>query len=188
MKEGGILEGRTPRLVGSQPGRGLWALSRQGALCVSAVHFPDVPCCHDQHISAECLYFHAPMFSPGPAELLSSVSEGAVVLLPGSEVSSSGYVRCSWRSLAGTANSLLLICQSLISHFNVSRKPSLSSPRSTKDWLWGRIMLNFLFICIYDFFRFSFLAWLCTVPILCLPQGGCELLQSSCQLFPEYLW
>lgn len=44
-------------------------------------------------------------------------------------------------------------------------------------------MLNFLFICIYEFFG---LVLHCAN--LVLAPGEYELQHSSCQLFPEYLW
>lgn len=44
---------------------GLLAFSRQDARCVSAVHFPGLPCYQNEHLSAKHFCFSEPVFSVG---------------------------------------------------------------------------------------------------------------------------
>lgn len=154
MTENGILAGRTPRLVGSQPGRRLWALSRQDVHCVSAMPFPDLPCCHHQDVSAECFYFHDPKFCPGTAELLLTMFQCCfqAVKFP---------AEVMWDATGGLLQAQLIPCCWCAKALSAIRMSAESQESAqpvipTKDQLWKRIMLNFLFICIYEFFWLGF--------------------------------
>lgn len=82
MKESGILAGSTPRLVAVSLAGVLWALSRQGARCVSAIPFL---ICLVAIISTflQSVFVSMTQISPWYSR---AVSEGAVGLLSGSEV------------------------------------------------------------------------------------------------------
>lgn len=144
------------------------ALGRQGARRVSAIPLPEWLCSHKQPGSA-VFFFPWANILPGTAELCFWGCCSAA----SSEVSCCGSVRCCWRSLAGTANSLLLVCQSLISHYKASRKPSQCSACHLQDSpriASGNGLCWIFFSSV--FMNFFGLAWLCPVPILCLPQGA----------------
>lgn len=68
-------------------------------------------------------------------------------------------------------HSLLLICRSLINHYNVSRQLGVYTACHLRDALrisFGKGLCWIFFSSVF----MSFLAWLCTVPILCLPRGN----------------
>lgn len=67
-------------------------------------------------------------------------------------------------------HSLLLICQCLISHYNVSRQPGMYTACQLRNVLrisFGKGLCWIFFSSVF----MSFLAWLRTVPILCCPEG-----------------
>lgn len=74
----------------------------------------------------------------------------------------------------------LLICQSLISHYNVSRKPGMYWACHLRDSLrisFGKGLCWIFFSSVF----MNFLTLFCTVPILCLPRGNmnCSILLAS---------